>query len=50
PLCGWCPLCDYRHTGTQLSTEERIWAGAEAVVTLATLGSFAAGQAAIANR
>ncbi|MGU8009601.1 glycohydrolase toxin TNT-related protein [Streptococcus suis] len=34
-------------TGTQLSTEERIWAGAEAVVTLATLGSFAAGQSAL---
>ncbi|QSQ90801.1 hypothetical protein JZY07_10320 [Streptococcus suis] len=34
-------------TGTQLSTEERIWAGAEAVVTLATLGSFAAGQGAL---
>ncbi|HFR3651047.1 TPA: hypothetical protein ACHVEJ_002032, partial [Streptococcus suis] len=32
---------------TQLSTEERIWAGAEAVVTLATLGSFAAGQGAL---
>ncbi|MGU7943758.1 hypothetical protein ACS6X2_10575 [Streptococcus suis] len=34
-------------TGTQLNTEERIWAGAEAVVTLATLGSFAAGQGAL---
>ncbi|WP_449459323.1 hypothetical protein [Streptococcus suis] len=34
-------------TGTQLNTEERIWAGAEAVVTLATLGSFAAGQSAL---
>ncbi|MGV3304064.1 glycohydrolase toxin TNT-related protein [Streptococcus suis] len=34
-------------TGTQLSTEERIWAGAEAVVTLATLGNFAAGQSAL---
>uniref|UniRef100_UPI00051674AE TNT domain-containing protein n=1 Tax=Streptococcus suis TaxID=1307 RepID=UPI00051674AE len=34
-------------TGTQLSTEERIWAGVEAVVTLATLGSFAAGQSAL---
>ncbi|CYX18263.1 TPA: glycohydrolase toxin TNT-related protein [Streptococcus suis] len=34
-------------TGTQLSTEDRIWAGAEAVVTLATFGSFAAGQSAL---
>ncbi|HEM2824437.1 hypothetical protein HO419_08140 [Streptococcus suis] len=34
-------------TGTQLNTEERIWAGAEAVVTLATFGSFAAGQSAL---
>ncbi|HEM6548040.1 hypothetical protein [Streptococcus suis] len=34
-------------TGTQLSTEERIWAGAEAVVTLATFGSFVAGQGAL---